>query len=149
MNGRDLRSGGLRTATVNAREVHEALTQTVGQIIDAVRETLEETPPELSADISEHGIVLAGGGVLLRDFPQRLRAETGLPVRLVAEPLTCVAVGAGRCLDGSRCDRLGGEARRAASHPDLAGSVFVAPLNHSFHALHRTQGQPNNRQSSR
>jgi rod shape-determining protein MreB len=99
VNGRDLRSGGLRTATVNGREVHEALTQTVGQIIDAVRETLEETPPELSADISEHGIVLAGGGVLLRDFPQRLRAETGLPVQLVAEPLTCVAVGAGRCLD--------------------------------------------------
>jgi rod shape-determining protein MreB len=52
VNGRDLRSGGLRTATVNGREVHEALTQTVGQIIDAVRETLEETPPELSADIS-------------------------------------------------------------------------------------------------
>jgi rod shape-determining protein MreB len=99
VNGRDLRSGGLRTATVNAREVHEALTQTVGRIIDAVRDTLEETPPELSADISEHGIVLAGGGVLLRDFPQRLRAETGLPVQLVAEPLTCVAVGAGRCLD--------------------------------------------------
>jgi rod shape-determining protein MreB len=99
VNGRDLRSGGLRTATVNGSEVHAALTQTVGQIIDAVRETLEETPPELSADISEHGIVLAGGGVLLRDFPQRLRAETGLPVQLVAEPLTCVAVGAGRCLD--------------------------------------------------
>jgi rod shape-determining protein MreB len=79
--------------------VHEALIQRVGAIIDAVRETLEETPPELSADISEHGIVLAGGGVLLRDFPQKLRAETGLPVQLVAEPLTCVAVGAGRCLD--------------------------------------------------
>jgi rod shape-determining protein MreB len=61
VNGRDLRSGGLRTATVNGREVHEALTQTVGQIIDAVRVTLEETPPELSADISDHGIVLAGG----------------------------------------------------------------------------------------
>jgi rod shape-determining protein MreB len=99
VNGRDLRSGGLRTATVSGREVHEALIPTVGQIIDAVRETLEETPPELSADISEHGIVLAGGGVLLRDFAQKLRAETGLPVQLVAEPLTCVAVGAGRCLD--------------------------------------------------
>jgi rod shape-determining protein MreB len=99
VNGRDLRSGGLRTATVSGREVHDALTPTVSQVIDAVRETLEETPPELSADISEHGIVLAGGGVLLRDFPQRLRAETGLPVQLVAEPLTCVAVGAGRCLD--------------------------------------------------
>jgi rod shape-determining protein MreB len=99
VNGRDLRSGGLRTTTVTGREVHEALEPAVGQIIEAVRETLEETPPELSADIGERGIVLAGGGVLLRGLPQRLQAETGLPVRLVPEPLTCVALGAGRCLD--------------------------------------------------
>jgi rod shape-determining protein MreB len=99
VNGRDLHSGGLRTATVTASEVHEALEPTVRQIIDALRETLEETPPELSADIAERGIVLAGGGVLLRGFPRRLRAETGLPVQLVEEPLTCVALGAGRCLD--------------------------------------------------
>jgi rod shape-determining protein MreB len=98
-NGRDLRSGGLRTVTVTGREVYEALESTVDQIIEAVRETLEETPPELSADISERGIVLAGGGVLLHGFAQRLRTETGLPVQLVTEPLTCVAVGAGRCLD--------------------------------------------------
>ena len=69
------------------------------QVIEAVRETLEQTPPELSADISERGIVLAGGGVLLRGFAERLRAETGLPVHLAEEPLTCVALGAGRCLD--------------------------------------------------
>jgi rod shape-determining protein MreB len=117
VNGRDLRSGGLRTATVNAREVHEALTQTVGRIIDAVRDTLEETPPELSADISEHGIVLAGGGVLLRDFPQRLRAETGLPVQLVAEPLTCVAVGAGRCLDELGAIAWAAKAPKRRRHP--------------------------------
>lgn len=98
VNGRDLRSGGLRTATLSGDEVHEALESTVAQIIDAVRETLEETPPELSADISERGIVLAGGGVLLHGFRERLRAETGLPVQLVDEPLTCVALGAGRCL---------------------------------------------------
>jgi rod shape-determining protein MreB len=99
VTGRDLHSSGLRTATVSAREVHEALQTPVGHIIDAVRETLEETPPELSADIGERGIVLAGGGVLLHGFAQRLRAETGLPVELVSEPLTCVAVGAGRSLD--------------------------------------------------
>jgi rod shape-determining protein MreB len=99
VNGRDLRSGGLRTITVSGREVHAALGPAIDQIIEAVRETLEETPPELSADISERGIVLAGGGVLLRGFAQRLRTATGLPVQLAAEPLTCVAVGAGRCLD--------------------------------------------------
>ena len=108
VTGRDLHSGGLRTATLTASEVHEALDTTVGQIIDAVRETLEETPPELSADIGERGIVLAGGGVLLHGFAQRLRAETGLPVELVDEPLTCVAVGAGRSLD-----ELGAIARAA------------------------------------
>ena len=99
VNGRDLRSGGLRTTTVTGREVHEALEPAVGQIVEAVRETLEETPPELSADIGERGIVLAGGGVLLRGFARRLEAETRLPVAVVEEPLTCVATGAGRCLD--------------------------------------------------
>ncbi len=99
VNGRDLHGGGLRTATVTASEVHEALEATVGQIIDAVRETLEEAPPELSADIGERGIVLAGGGVLLHGFARRLRAETGLQAELVEEPLTCVALGAGRCLE--------------------------------------------------
>lgn len=108
VTGRDLNSGGLRTTTVTASEVHVALEPTVGQVIDAVRETLEETPPELSADIGERGIVLAGGGVLLHGFAQRLRAETGLPVELVEEPLTCVAVGAGRSLD-----ELGAIARAA------------------------------------
>jgi rod shape-determining protein MreB and related proteins len=98
-NGRDLRTGGLRRVVVSAQEARQALETPVMQVIDAVRETLEQTPPELSADISERGIVLAGGGVLLRGFPERLRAETGLPVHLAEEPLTCVALGAGRCLD--------------------------------------------------
>jgi rod shape-determining protein MreB len=98
-NGRDLRTGQLRRAVVSAQEARQALETPVMQVIDAVRETLEQTPPELSADITERGIVLAGGGVLLRGFPERLRAETGLPVHLVEEPLTCVALGAGRCLD--------------------------------------------------
>ena len=99
VTGRDLHSGGLRTAVVTAREAHDALEPMVEQIVDAVRDTLEETPPELSADIGERGIVLAGGGVLLQGFGRRLQLETGLPVQLVEEPLTCVANGAGRCLD--------------------------------------------------
>ena len=98
-NGRDLRSGRLRRVAVSAQEARLALETPVTQIIEAVRETLEVTPPELSADIGEHGITLAGGGALLRGFPERLQAETGLPVHLVEEPLTCVALGAGRCLD--------------------------------------------------
>lgn len=98
-NGRDPRTGRLRRAVVSAQEARQALETPVMQVIDAVRETLERTPPELSADISERGIVLAGGGVLLRGFPERLRAETGLPVHVAEEPLTCVALGAGRCLD--------------------------------------------------
>jgi len=98
-NGRDLRSGRLRRVLISARETRQALEATVMQVIEAVRETLEQTPPELSADISERGIVLAGGGVLLRGFPERLQAETGLPVHVVDEPLTCDAVGSGRCLD--------------------------------------------------
>jgi rod shape-determining protein MreB and related proteins len=98
-NGRDLRTGRLRRVLVSAQEARQALETPVMQVIEAVRETLEQTPPELSADISERGIVLAGGGVLLRGFPERLQAETGLPVHVVEEPLTCVALGAGRCLD--------------------------------------------------
>jgi rod shape-determining protein MreB and related proteins len=98
-NGRDLRSGRLTRAVISAQEARHALETPISHIINAVRETLEQTPPELSADISERGIVLAGGGVLLRGFPERLEVETGLPVHLVDEPLTCVALGAGLCLD--------------------------------------------------
>ncbi|MGH3046401.1 MAG: rod shape-determining protein, partial [Gaiellaceae bacterium] len=69
------------------------------RIVDAVKDTLERTPPELSADVVERGIVLAGGGALLGGMSERLRIETGLPVHIVDSPLTCVAVGAGRSLE--------------------------------------------------
>jgi rod shape-determining protein MreB and related proteins len=98
-NGRDLRTGRLRRAVVSAEEARQALEPPLLQIIEAVRELLAQAPPELSADISERGIVLAGGGVLLRGFRERLHAETSLPVHLAKEPLTCVARGAGHCLD--------------------------------------------------
>jgi rod shape-determining protein MreB and related proteins len=98
-NGRDLRTGRLRRAMLSAEEARQALEAPLLLIIEAVRELLAQAPPELSGDISERGIVLAGGGVLLRGFPERLQAETGLPVHLAKEPLTCVARGAGRCLD--------------------------------------------------
>jgi rod shape-determining protein MreB and related proteins len=121
VTGRDLHSGGLRTVTVTAGEVHEALEATVGQIIEAVRETLEGTPPELSADIGERGIVLAGGGALLHGLAQRLRAETGLPVELAEEPLTCVAVGAGRALDELGAIASAAKAARRGHHRRTRG----------------------------
>jgi rod shape-determining protein MreB len=99
VGGRDLVTGQLRRVTLTASEVERAIDGTVGRILDAVVDTLEQTPPELSSDIAERGITLAGGGALLRGFSPRLSAQTALPVHVVEEPLTCVAVGAGRCLD--------------------------------------------------
>jgi rod shape-determining protein MreB len=99
VGGRDLATGQLRRVTLTASEMQHAIQGTVVHILDAVTDTLEQTPPELSSDIAEHGITLAGGGALLRGFPHRLSAQTALPVHVVDEPLTCVAVGAGRCLD--------------------------------------------------
>jgi rod shape-determining protein MreB len=99
VGGRDLATGQLRRATVTPQEVRKPIAATVSRVVEAVAETLEETPPQLAADIAERGITLAGGGALLRGLPEHLHLSTGLPVRLVDDPLTCVAVGAGRCLD--------------------------------------------------
>src|SRR5437762_3360465 len=82
-----------------SEEVRLALEEPVTQIIDAIRATLDKTPPELAADIMDRGIVLAGGGALLTDLDERLRHETHMPVHLAESPLTCVAVGSGRSLE--------------------------------------------------
>jgi rod shape-determining protein MreB len=97
--GRDLVTGLLRRATVSGADVRRALEGPVGRIVAAVKDTLERTPPELAADLGERGIVLAGGGSLLRGLDEKLRAEVGLPVQIADSPLTCVAEGAGRSLD--------------------------------------------------
>jgi rod shape-determining protein MreB len=97
--GRDLLSGFLRRVALQAEEVRLALEEPLSRIIEAVKETLERTPPQLAADVVERGIVLVGGGALLRRMDDRLRSETGLPVHVVESPLTCVAVGAGRSLE--------------------------------------------------
>ena len=99
VRGRDAVTGLLRRAMLDADEVRDALAAPVAAIVDAVKDTLERTPPELASDIVSRGIVLAGGGCLLRGLPERLGEETGVPVELVEEPLTCVAEGAGRSLD--------------------------------------------------
>ncbi|MCA1700759.1 MAG: rod shape-determining protein [Actinobacteria bacterium] len=99
VRGRDLVSGLPRAAQLTSEETREALAEPVGAIIEAVTDTLERTPPELASDIADRGIMLAGGGALLRGLADRLRAETGMPASLVESPLTCVAVGAGRALE--------------------------------------------------
>ncbi|HEY6836226.1 MAG TPA: rod shape-determining protein [Gaiellaceae bacterium] len=112
--GRDLVTGMLRRVTIGADDVRRALEQPVARVVTAVKDTLERTPPELAADLGERGIVLAGGGSLLRGIDERLRYEVGLPVQRVESPLTCVAEGAGRSLDElETLERSAKAARRA------------------------------------
>jgi rod shape-determining protein MreB len=99
VSGRDLVTGGLRRVGFTAEDAREALQRPVSQILDTVKETLEATPPELAADIANRGIVLVGGGSLLRGLDELMRAETLLPVQLADSPLTCVAIGAGQSLE--------------------------------------------------
>jgi len=105
-------SGLPKTVNMTSEEVREALADPVESIVEAVKETLEQTPPELAADISERGIMLAGGGSLLQGFKERLRDETGMPVEHADSPLTCVAVGSGMALEEfdtiARSDRTAG-----------------------------------------
>jgi rod shape-determining protein MreB len=99
VKGRDLLNGVPKEITITQRQIAEALADPVAAIVDAVKAALEATPPELSADIVDKGIVLTGGGSLLSNLDQVLRDETGLPVSIASEPLSCVALGTGRTLD--------------------------------------------------
>ena len=99
IRGRDLVTGLPKTVVLSSAEVRQALEVPLSQIIDAVKQTLDKTPPELASDIMDRGIVLAGGGALLQRLPDRIRAETQIAVHLAESPLTCVAVGSGRSLE--------------------------------------------------
>ena len=99
VKGRDLVGGIPKTIILSSTEVREALSEPISQIIDAVRISLERTPPELAADILDRGIILSGGGSLLRGLDQRLRDETNLPINVVEDPLTCVVRGTGKVLE--------------------------------------------------
>jgi rod shape-determining protein MreB and related proteins len=99
IRGRDLVSGLPKTIMLSSEEVRVALEEPLGQIIGALKETLDRTPPELAADIMDRGVTLAGGGALLQGMEQRLRDETQMPAQLADSPLTCVAVGSGRSLE--------------------------------------------------
>ncbi len=99
VKGRDLVGGIPKTIVLSSTEVRVALSEPISAIVDAVRISLERTPPELAADILDRGIILSGGGSLLRGFDQRLREETNLPINLVEDPLTCVVRGTGKVLE--------------------------------------------------
>lgn len=99
VKGRDLITGVPKTIMLSAPEVNEALLETVANIVDVVRVALENTPPELSSDLVDRGIVMAGGGSLLRGLDKLLSKETGLPVRVAEDPLFCVVNGAGKVLE--------------------------------------------------
>jgi rod shape-determining protein MreB len=99
IRGRDLVAGIPKTMKISSVQVREALSEPVSAIVDAVKLTLEQTPPELSADILDRGIILTGGGALLKGLDQRLREETSLPVNVADDPLTCVARGTGKVLE--------------------------------------------------
>jgi len=99
VRGRNLAEGIPRSFTLNSNEILEALQEPLAGIVSAVKTALEKTPPELGADVAERGMVLTGGGALLRDFDRLLMEETGLPVIIAEDPLTCVARGGGRALE--------------------------------------------------
>ena len=99
VRGRDMLTGLPKTIVITSEELRRALDDPVNQILDAIKSTLDKTPPELAADIMDRGIVLAGGGALLSGLDVRLREETLMPVHLAESPLTCVAVGSGKSLE--------------------------------------------------
>jgi rod shape-determining protein MreB len=107
IRGRDLVTGLPKTIAITSDEITEALADTTNAIVEAVKLTLERTPPELAADIMDRGIVLTGGGALLRNLDRLLSRETGMPVLIAEHPLDCVAVGTGKALESLDLLRAG------------------------------------------
>jgi rod shape-determining protein MreB len=99
VRGRDLITGLPRSAVITSQEIRDAIQEPVNAIVEAVKVTLETTPPELAADIMERGIVLAGGGALLEGLDRLISRETGMPVHIAQDPLSCVVIGTGRVLE--------------------------------------------------
>src|SRR3989339_891973 len=99
VKGRDLVGGIPKTAEVSSVEIRDALNENISQIVDAVKQSLERTPPELSADILDRGVMLTGGGALLKGLDERIRMETNLPVHVAEDPLTAVVRGAGKVIE--------------------------------------------------
>ena len=102
VKGRNLMDGLPKNIEVTSEEIREALADPVNQILDAIRATLEKTPPELAADIIDHGIMLTGGGALLRGLDRLISVETKMPVHVAENPLDCVVDGTGICLESGK-----------------------------------------------
>jgi rod shape-determining protein MreB len=118
VRGRHLISGLPTAVQLHSEEVRAAIMSPLREILRAIRDTLEQTPPELSSDIARDGILLAGGGTLIRGFPEMVAAETGMPVYRADSPLTCVAVGSGHALDHFDALNVSGHPRRSTTTPD-------------------------------
>jgi len=99
VKGRDLAAGVPKTMKLSSAQIREALNEPISGIVEAVRQALEQTPPELASDILDRGIIMTGGGALIRGLDKRLRQETNLPIIVADDPLTCVARGTGKCLE--------------------------------------------------
>ena len=99
VKGRDLVAGIPKTLRLTSEEIREALSEPIGQIVEALKEALEQTPPELASDIVDRGIVMTGGGSLLRGLDALFKEQTSLPINVVDDPLLCVVLGAGKILD--------------------------------------------------
>lgn len=99
LKGRDITAGMSRSVVISSEEIYEAINHSIEQIVRAIRRALENTPPELNADIGDKGMIIAGGGALLRDLDRRLMQDTGLPVTVADDPMTCAARGCGRALE--------------------------------------------------
>ena len=99
VRGRNLAEGVPNTLNISSSEIYEAISGPLSSILQSIRNALEQSPPELSSDISERGIVLTGGGALLRDLDKMISEQTGIPVIVAEEPLTCVARGGGQALE--------------------------------------------------
>jgi len=99
IKGRDLATGLPKTVVVTADEVRQSIEEPVSQVVQTLKDSLDRTPPELASDIMDEGIILAGGGALLKGLEERIRNETGMPVHTAKDPLLCVAMGSGKCLE--------------------------------------------------
>ena len=99
VKGRDLRSGTPKEVNITEEDTSEALNDIMKEMVNAIKDALENTPPELSADLVDMGLTLTGGGALLKNIDKRFSKETGLPVHIAEDPLSCVAIGTGKALD--------------------------------------------------
>ena len=99
VKGRDLRSGTPKEVNITEEDTAEALNDILKEMVDGIKNALESTPPELSADLVDMGLTLTGGGALLKNIDRRFSKETGLPVHIAEDPLSCVAIGTGKALD--------------------------------------------------